>query len=265
MTAYIARIAGEAANFPVIPAEADDDGVFNYIDTASSRAGIGALNERVADQRIGIVGIGGTGSYILDFVVKTHVAEIHIFDGDVFSQHNAFRSPGAPSIEQLQAKPRKVSYFADIYGKMRKGIIVHDCFLTEDNLALVDGLDFVFLCLDRGESKRIIVQRLVANGTPFTDAGMGVLLSEGQLSGIVRVTTSTPESRDKAVPHMSYGSDVDANEYANNIQIAELNALNAAIAVIQWKKLTGVYRDLRSDFYTGFSIASGEIISEGAR
>ena len=274
MTAYIARISGEASaidpdatacTFPVIPSDEDDAGVFNYIDTASSRAGIGLVNERAEGQRIGIVGSGGTGSYILDLVAKTHVAEIHIFDHDVFSQHNAFRSPGAPSLEQLRTKPQKAGYFADVYRKMRSGIIVHDCFLTEENLALIDGLNFVFLCLDRGEAKRIVVQRLIANGTPFVEVGMGVLLNGGQLSGIVRVTTSTAETRNKAGRHICYGSDAEANEYATNIQIAELNALNAALAVIQWKKLIGVYCDMRGDFYTGYSIATGEIVSEGLR
>jgi ThiF family len=274
ITAYIGRIAGEAAKldpdasactFPVIEADADD-GVFHYIDTASSRAGIGAVNDRLAGQRIGIVANGGTGSYILDFVAKTNVAEIHTFDGDVFSQHNAFRSPGAPTLEQLRAKPQKVSHFAAIYSNMRKGIIAHDCYLSEDNVALLDGLDFVFLCLDRGAAKRLVVDRLVANGTPFVEVGMGVLLRDGQLSGIVRVTTSTPDNRDKAAPHISYGSDVDvANDYATNIQIAELNAMNAALAVIQWKKLMGVYRDMRDEHYCGYSIATGEIVGEGTK
>jgi len=274
ISAYVGRIAGEAAKldpavtactFPAIPADADD-GVFLYVDTASSRAGIGAVNDRLAGQRIGIIANGGTGAYVLDLVAKTNVAEIHTFDGDVFSQHNAFRSPGAPTLEQIQAKPQKVSHFAAIYSNMRKGIIVHDCYLGQENISLLDGMDFVFVCLDRGAAKRIVVNKLIANGTPFVEVGMGVLLNDGQLSGIVRVTTSTPANRDKAAPHISYGSDVDvANEYATNIQIAELNALNAALAVIQWKKLMGVYRDMRNEYYGGYSIATGEIVSEGTK
>ena len=79
MTTYIGRIAGEAAKldasadartFPVIADEADD-GPFNYLDTATSRAGIGIVNAKVAGQRIGIAGLGGTGSYVLDFVAKS--------------------------------------------------------------------------------------------------------------------------------------------------------------------------------------------------
>lgn len=274
VTTYVGRIMGEAAKldpeasaqtFPAIPG-ASAEGVFKYIDTASSRAGIGAVNDRVVGQRIGIVGLGGTGAYVLDLVAKTAAAEIHLFDGDVFSQHNAFRAPGAPTLEQLQARPKKVVHFAAVYSNMRNWIVAHDAFLDETNISLLDGLDFVFLCIDRASAKRTSVERLVATGVPFVEVGMGVVLNDGQLSGIVRIATSTPDSRDNAARHISYADDGDvANEYATNIQIAELNALNAALAVIRWKKLLGVYRDARNEYHGGYSIAAGEIVSEGMR
>lgn len=272
VTTYVGRITGEATKidpessarvYPPIAADGDTD-VFKYVDTASSRAGISAINGRLGGHRVGIVGLGGTGAYVLDLVAKTRVAEIHIFDGDIFSQHNAFRAPGAPTFEQLAARPKKVVHFHNIYSNMRGGIVAHDVFLDDSNLQLIDGLDFVFLCMDRGTAKRAIVGRLIANGTSFVDLGMGVVLSAGRLGGIVRVTTSTPEARDQAAPHISFSDDDgQGNEYATNIQIPELNALNAAFAVIRWKKVFGLYQDTREDFYSGYSIPSGEIVAEG--
>jgi hypothetical protein len=270
-TTYLGRIAGEATRldpnvtactFPAIAAESSES-VFKYIDTASTRAGIAAVNERVMGKRIGIVGLGGTGSYILDMVAKTAVAEIHLFDGDVFSQHNAFRAPGAPTLEQLEARPLKVAYLAGLYSNMRHGIVVHDVFLEGENLSALDGLDFVFLCLDRGTAKRVIVERLLAREMPFVETGMGVLLDNGELAGIVRTTCCTSETTGKAAGHISYSADGDQNEYATNIQIAELNALNAAIAVISWKKHLGIYMDTFGQYYSGFSIPTGGIACEG--
>jgi hypothetical protein len=270
-TTYVGRIEAEAAlvvdgatarTYPPVPAEEDD--VFRYVDTASSRAGIGAVNERLAGLRIGIVGLGGTGAYVLDLVAKTTVAEVHLFDGDVFSQHNAFRAPGAPTLEQLARRPAKVDHFAEVYGEMRRGVIPHRVFLDATNAGMLDGLDFAFLCLDRANAKRSVVGRLTGSGTPFVDVGMGVLLQDGLLAGIVRTTTSTAGNRAAASPHISFADgDGAANEYSTNIQIAELNALNAALAVVQWKKLFGIYRDSRQEHYGGYSIASGEIVSEG--
>jgi len=274
ITTYIGRISGEATKvdpdvtaqtFPVIP-ENDGEGVFKYADSASSRANIGKVSEKLGGLRIGIIGVGGTGAYILDFVAKTWVAEIHLFDADVFSQHNAFRAPGAPTIEQLREKPKKVAYLAGIYSNMRNGIIAHDEFLGEANLVLLDSLDFTFLCFDQGSVKRLIVDRLVSNGTAFVDVGMGIPLDDGQLGGIVRAVISTPENRELAAPHISYDDGNGGNnEYATNIQIVELNALDAAMAVIQWKKHYGMYRDARVQYYAGYSIANGDIVSEGTK
>lgn len=271
VTTYVGRIEAEAAlvecgatarTYPPVPADEDD--VFRYVDTASSRAGIGAVNERLAGQRVGIVGLGGTGAYVLDLVAKTVVAEVHLFDGDVFSQHNAFRAPGAPTLAQLARRPAKVNHFAEVYGEMRRGVIPHQMFLDATNAALLDGLDFVFLCLDSADAKRLVVDRLTVNGTPFVDVGMGVLLQDGLLGGIVRITTSTSRNRTAALPHISFADgNGAANEYSTNIQIAELNALNAALAAIRWKKLFGIYRDSRREYYGGYSIASGQIVSEG--
>jgi hypothetical protein len=86
----------------------DEASVFNYTETASDRAGIGALTQKLVGQKIAIIGLGGTGSYVLDLVSKTPVQEIRIIDADEFLQHNAFRAPGAPSIDELRDAPKKV-------------------------------------------------------------------------------------------------------------------------------------------------------------
>lgn len=269
VTTYIGRIAGEATLidpkamarvYPPIP-ENEPDSIFKYIDTASSRAGIDAVNLKLVGQRIAIIGLGGTGAYVLDLVAKTWVKEIHLFDGDAFSQHNAFRAPGAISLDELAERPSKVRYYEKIYSQMRNGVLAHEEYITETNLDLLNGFDFAFVCVDRGEAKRPIVSRLVDNKTKFVDVGMGVVLDEGRLAGIVRLSTSTPETHTQAAAHISYSDhDGEVNEYASSIQIAELNAMNAIMAVMRWKRLFSVYVDRRNEVYAGYSIPSGEII-----
>ena len=145
--------------FPVIPDD-EDDSVFNYIDTASSRAGIGVIAEKLKVGPVALVGLGGTGSYVLDLLAKTPVAQIHLFDGDRFDQHNAFRSPGGPSIDELQEKRQKVEHFAAQYSGMRKAVIPHDCFIDETNVHQLREMSFVFLALDKGEPKKLVVAKL---------------------------------------------------------------------------------------------------------
>jgi len=52
------------------------------------------------------------------------------------------------------------------------------------------------------------------------------------------------------------------DDYNRNIQIADLNALNAALAVIKWKKVFGVYRDLKSEHQSQFSIDTNLLLNE---
>jgi hypothetical protein len=63
---------------PVVVPDEEDDSVFNYLDTAATKAGIVAANRKFEGPKIAIVGVGGTGSYVLDFVAKTPVGEIHL-------------------------------------------------------------------------------------------------------------------------------------------------------------------------------------------
>lgn len=244
-----------AKTFPPITAE-EEDSVFEYIDTASSRAGIGSVMQKLELDKVAIIGLGGTGSYVLDLVVKSPVKEIHLFDGDTFSQHNAFRSPGAPSIDDLRLKLTKVTHFKDMYSKMRRGIISHEVFVDETNVEQLSGMDFVFLCLDRGEKKKLIIEKLEEDKIPFIDVGMGVYMTENSLGGILRITTSTPKQREHVrAKHRIPFSDGDGYaEYSNNIQIADLNSLNAALAVIKWKKLLGFYHDFDQEHYSTYTI-----------
>ena len=57
------------------------------------------------------------------------------------------------------------------------------------------------------------------------------------------------------------GEDKDENLYRSNIQIAELNALNAAFAVIEYKKHFDFYQDVRDNIQTIYSINVGEVIN----
>ena len=245
------------------PVGADHDGgPFNYLDTASSRAGIDAVGDRLRDSRIGIVGLGGSGVYILDLTSKAPVEEIHTFDGDRFLTHNAFRAPGAPSLEQLEAAPYKVDHFTAIYSRMHQGIVTHPYFLDETNLHELEGLDFVFIAVDDGEAKKVIVEGLEAFGISFIDVGMGVEEVDGKLTGIVRTTTSTPGRRDHVSSRVSFAADGGADDYRSNIQIAELNALNAALAVIRWKKHRGVYADLEGEHHSTYAIDGNHLVND---
>lgn len=253
--------SASARTFPVIP-EDRDNMMFTYLDTATSRAGIGVPVGKLQLGKLAIIGLGGTGAYILDLIAKTPVHEIHLFDGDVFLTHNAFRAPGAASIATLESKQRKVDYYASIYSHMHRGVRAHSYYLDAKNVAELEEMNFVFLAIDAGESKHVIVEALENYGIPFIDVGLGITQVDDALTGVIRVTTSLPNKRDHFRSRVSLAAGADRGEYDRNIQIADLNALNAALAVIRWKRYCGFYLDFERECHSTYSIDCNVVISD---
>lgn len=238
------------------------DSVFEYDDTASSRSHITAIGERLKRGRLAIIGVGGTGSYVLDLVAKTPVREIHLYDEDYFLQHNAFRAPGAPARKVLEAVPKKATYFRNLYSNMHKGIVAHEEYIGECNVEQLRDKSFVFICIDQGEPKKPIVAKLHEWNIPFVDVGLGVYKAGEYLGGIVRVTTSSLTKRDHLEKRISFGGGDPNADYSQAIQIADLNALNAALAVIKWKKICGFYLDLEHEHHATYTIDGNILANE---
>jgi molybdopterin/thiamine biosynthesis adenylyltransferase len=248
--------------FKVI-ADTENESVFQYIDTNSSRAGIDTINDKFSGQQIAIIGLGGTGAYVLDLVSKTPVANIHCYDGDSFDQHNAFRAPGATSIADLELNIKKADHFAAVYSNMHKGVVAHDYYVKSANLCELDTMSYVFVCVDKNSIRKMITDYLVSKGICFIDVGLGINIVGDKLVGAVRVTSATIDKND----HLSnriFAADNEDNDYATNIQIADLNCLNAALAVMKWKKLAGFYVDLEQEYHSSYSIGVSKIFNEDA-
>jgi hypothetical protein len=262
MTIYAGIFAGPAeaidpdANPRVFrTADEGEGGVFQYTDTLTSRAGTGAAIQPLREERVAIIGLGGTGAYILDLVTKTPVSEVRIIDGDLFETHTAFRSPGAASIDCLRDEPTKVEFYREKYSKMHRNIVAHAVMLGASNLHLLDDASFAFICIDVGPAKKDIFAKLEAMGVPFIDCGMGIDMIDGSMTGIIRTTTSLQDRRGHVHDgNVSFAGGGEGDLYSSNIQIAELNSLNAALAVIKWKKIRHFYHDSLDELQSLYTI-----------
>lgn len=242
-----------------------DDSPFAIPDSASGRYGISAVNRKLMG-RVAIIGLGGTGSFLLDLLVKTWVTEIHLFDGDQLLNHNLFRSPGSPEPELLKDFPYKVDYYAQVYARMHRGITAHPVPVTADNLEELSDFDFVFVCIDKGISRREIAAGLHRMKIPFVDTGIGVGLVDGQLDGCARATFIDPDMAwatiEKLLP---FGDDSEEDGlYRSDIQIAAVNSLNAVLAIMRWKRWTNFFRDERREANSVYMIEGNNIANRAA-
>jgi len=241
--------------------EVQDNSIFKFQDTLTSRAEITDLSCKFNNETIAIIGLGGTGAYILDFMVKTPVKEIRGFDNDEYYVHNAYRSPGRLKSDELGKKKAKV--YGLRYENFREGLVFSDNYIDSASCGELDGVTFAFVCVDKGPSRKEIIDLLVLLEIPFIDVGMGLKRKDGLLSGMARTTYFSPENAENVLNKglVELNSDKD-NLYKTNIQIAELNALNACMAVIKYKQLRGFYFEEDPSYHLLFDIQDMKIVGE---
>lgn len=228
-----------------------------FPDTLSARYHMNDVSFRLRGKKVAIVGLGGTGSYILDFVSRTHLEQIALFDDDKVHVHTMFRIPGfIPGA----VGNKKVNVLAEHYGKWHGGIKPVPERITPQNIGNLCEFDFVFLSIDDGPSRRDIVDWLTSNNVAFVDCGMGLNRSRGALNGVVRITgvDRTAYERSVGTVFLPVGG-AQADEYRKQAQIAELNALNAALAVIRFKQHFGLLDRVETALSYIFETASYEL------
>ena len=237
--------------------------VFNFQDTLTSRAQIRDRNAGFAGETVAVIGLGGTGAYLLDLLVKTPVPEIRAFDGDAYHVHTAFRSPGRLGPEELNTP--KATVYGGRYENFRHGLHVEAAYIDETTADLLDGVTFAFLCVDKGSSRGAIFEVLIAKQIPFIDVGMGLNRKHGPIGGMLRATyypvAEAAAMRDLQLANLSDAAD---DIYRANIQIGELNALNACLALIRYKQVRGFYLDEEEYRHILFGIGDLHLTGEAS-
>lgn len=226
-----------------------------FPDSLSAREGMLELSYKLRSHKVAIIGCGGTGAYVLDFIAKTHLEEIHLFDDDIVHVHTLFRLPGVYGEEHLGLS--KVEALAVTYANFHSGIKPHVERINQNNIECLSNFSFVFICIDDAPSRQMIAQACHAASVPFVDSGMGLNSGAHGLYGFVRIAGGEHGDFDK-LNGTQYLPAQNAHdiEYRNQPQIAELNALNAAIAVIRFKQCMGFFDRLIDSYAMVFDVAA---------
>lgn len=237
------------------------DSIFKLHDTLTSRAEISDLSAKFRNDVVAIIGLGGTGSYILDFLVKTPVKEIRAFDKDLFHIHNAFRSPG--KVDLAEFNKSKTEVYRSRYDNFRNGLSFEHKMIDSSCGKDFDGVTFAFVCVDKGSSRAGVFDLLISKGIPFIDVGMGLKRKDAKLKGMIRMTYySTKHGQNIRKKQLAEENDVQNDLYRTAIQISELNALNACLAILKFKQIRGFYTESTPFYHLLFEL--GDIDITGA-
>jgi hypothetical protein len=88
------------------------------------------------------------------------------------------------------------------------------------------------------------------------DVGMGLSVKRNTIRGMLKMIISLPDARERARARISFAADDPNNEYDKNIQIADLNAMNACLAVIAWKKSRGFYFNFGKERFVSYTVSN---------
>ena len=247
-------------------------GPFKIPNTFEARAAIGPIQDRIRQQRIAIIGLGGTGAYVLDLVAKTPVMEIHLLDFDEIKWHNFMRAPGAPTAEEIELRRkgrlRKVDYYNSKYASLREGIHPHavrvDSPSAFGEFLSAHPIDYAFVCIDQltdSDSPRqdVVYCALSEAGIPFIDSGVSITVEDCAVGGAV--TTSAYGAGSVAwkdgIPNARVEGSVRGYR---NVQLPEVNALAAALAVMEWRRRTEQYVSESASFLHKFRLETPRIV-----
>ena len=246
---------------------------FTIPNTFEARAAIGQVQNRIRGQSIAIIGLGGTGAYVLDLVAKTPVEEIHLLDSDDVEWHNLMRAPGAPTAEEIESvrnkNLRKVDYYHAKYASLRKGISPH-AFRVDSPSVFHEFLrdhpvDFAFVCIDQltdsGSARQDAVYRALTEAeVPFIDSGVSITVDDRAVRG--SITTSAYDSGSLAWEHAIPNARVEGDVVGyRNVQLPEVNASAASLAVMEWRRRTGQYVDETVSFLHRFRLEKLRILA----
>ena len=252
---------------------------FKFPNTYEERSGLIPIQDRVRGQNIAIIGLGGTGAYVLDMIAKTPVGEIHIVDDDYVDWHNLNRAPGAPTEEEFDSLReikrlgtdsfRKVNYYHSKYASFREDIHAHTVRLDSspkcNDFFREHCIDFAFVCIDQdghSESPRqdVVYSALSREGIPFVDSGISISLVNNAVGGAVTTSAYNAGSLEwkNAVPNASLNN---PGPGYRNVQLPEVNALAASLAVMEWRRRTGQYVSKPSPLLHKFRLEIPKIVT----
>ena len=208
---------------------------------AADRAKMEEWRAKLEKEVVGIVGLGGTGSYILDLVSKTGIEGIIVWDGDSLEERNMRRGVGPAKRLYGMLGQNKARVLGEEYTDDKCEIEFHPHYFTEEDKETLQKVSFLFIAVDRKESRQVI--RMIAEqiGMAYVDVGLGLRVEEGSVTGGCQVVLSNGEgNREREL--INDGGVAGGEQAYRMVSVSEMHALNAALAVIKWRRFRGQYR-----------------------
>ena len=196
----------------------------------------------IASEHVAVVGLGGVGAWIADFVAKSDAREVHGWDHDCIEPKNILRMPGAPHPREWIGKP-KAEWFQDTYCRIHEGVHGHEVRVQVDNVQDVfQGTTFAFVAVDCDQDRMMVCDSLASAEIPFVVAGLSLVRRDKRVKVAMRVVTAHPglSSWRQAIPQVGQSGQDDYG----SLDMPDVYSMAAGWAVQSWRKMRGqVWQD----------------------
>ncbi|WP_167771590.1 HesA/MoeB/ThiF family protein [Bradyrhizobium niftali] len=181
----------------------------------------GADGQRaISSLKVGVVGVGGTGSVLLQQLIRLGVRDFVLIDPDVVETTNLNRLAGAGPTDvgatKIAVAEREI--LACSPGSWVRGLRAD---VVDANIATeLVGLDFVFLCTDSHASRAVVCQIAYQYLVPTIDMGTSITVREGAVTHVTgRVQMLAPE-----LPCLTCTGALDGNQIRREMMSPERRA-----------------------------------------
>jgi proteasome lid subunit RPN8/RPN11 len=144
-----------------------------------------ASQRRLRAMRVGIVGLGGTGSIVLEQLAHLGIGRFLLIDPDVVERTNLNRLVGATEIDISKPKVETAAAFAKrINPKVQVEAICGSVLLASVAEQLAD-VDFLFCCTDSHGSRAVLNQFAYQYLVPSIDMGVAIVSKNKKITDVV--------------------------------------------------------------------------------
>ena len=133
---------------------------------------------RIAGVKVGIVGLGGVGSFVAQMLAYLGVQEFVLVDDDIIEESNLNRLIGA-SIEDAKNRTPKVDIAKRVINSINPAAKVMQLFKNLRSEEAIDSLcqisEIIFACVDNDSSRLILTEFAAAYNKTLIDSGTEII------------------------------------------------------------------------------------------
>ena len=215
----------------------------------------------LAQECVAIVGLGGVGAWIADFVVKADPREVHGWDYDCIEPKNILRMPGGLDPNVWIGKP-KADWFQEIYSLIHTSVHGHNVKVLSDGVQeVIERTTFAFVAVDDADDRMVVCDALANAGIPFVVVGLSLVRKDKRVKISMRIVTAHAgvSSWREAIPQVGHAGQDDYG----SLDLPDVYSMAAGWAIQSWRKMRGQCWQKKREECLDYSANDQSLIARG--